>query len=296
MTRSGQSCAPPDFIALRGGAFTMGSDHHYAEEAPARRVEVAPFRLARHPVTNAEFARFVAETGYVTLAERPPDPTLYPDLPEDKRVPGSAVFRMTEGPVPLDDARRWWVWTPGAAWRSPDGLGGIEDRMDHPVVHIAREDALAYARHVGARLPTEAEWEFAARGGLDGADFAWGDEFAPDGVFMANTWQGAFPYQNLALDGFAGTSPVDAFPANPFGLFDMIGNVWELTADAWRAARPGTACCTHKPAGDPDTFVMKGGSHLCAPDYCRRYRPAARHPQAADATTSHAGFRLAASD
>jgi formylglycine-generating enzyme required for sulfatase activity len=287
----------------------MGSDRHYAEEAPERWVEVDGFWIDAHPVTNREFARFVRETGWVTVAEKPADPADYPGALTEHLAPSSLVFFPTPGPVPLDDIRAWWRYTAGADWRHPhgpdSGLGGL---MDHPVVHVAWTDVEAYARWAGKDLPTEAEWEFAARGGLDGTEFAWGDELRPGGRIMANTWQGRFPYQTQKPGGAFRTSRVGAFPPNGYGLADMIGNVWEWTKDWWSAtAKAATSpCCAPRnpvggaredscdpacPGGHIPRKVLKGGSHLCAPSYCRRYRPAARHAQPIDTSTSHVGFR-----
>ena len=261
------------------------------------------------PVTNRQFAAFVAETGWTTVAELPPDPAIYPDLPEEMRRPASLVFQPTARPVDTSDPGQWWRMTPGASWRRPLGPdSGLEDLWEHPVAHLAWADVEAYARWAGADLPTEAEWEAAARGGLPDAEFAWGDELAPGGVPMANTWQGRFPFENLLEDGWARTSPVGAFPPNGYGLFDMIGNVWEWTRDWWSmGAGPAPSCCARPDPAlqahrsiDPDADapgpalprkVIKGGSHLCAPSYCRRYRPAARHPQTIDTSTGHVGFR-----
>lgn len=304
-------------IRIPGGRFAMGSDRFYPEEAPVREVRVDPFRIDATPVTNAAFARFVAETGHVTLAEQAPDPAIYPGIaPQDARA-GSLVFQKAAGPVPLDDIGRWWDFRFGADWRHPLGPGSTLDGLEaHPVVHIACPDAEAYARWAGKALPTEAEWEFAARGGLIGADYAWGDELAPGGAMLANYWQGNFPYSNQLLDGWERTSPVGSYPANGYGLFDMIGNVWEWTADWYApAAAPkkrfaGACCVPANPRGgrERDSFdpatpgirigrkVLKGGSHLCAPDYCERYRPAARHAQSIDSATSHIGFRCIVRD
>ena len=222
---------------IPGGAFMMGSDRHYPEEAPAHRVRVAAFEMDETTVTNRQFAAFVAETGYVTVAERPLDPAVYPNAAPHELLPGSVVFHMTSGPVDTRDYRNWWGWVTGASWRHPEGPGStIKGRKDHPVVHVAYEDAAAYAAWAGKALPTEAEWELAARGGLEGREFAWGDELAPRGRHVANTWQGAFPWQNLAEDGHAGTCPVKAFPANGYGLYEVCGNVWEWTTD-WFASR-----------------------------------------------------------
>lgn len=298
-------------LSIPGGTFRMGSDRHYPEERPAHDATVGPFRMDRTTVTNREFAAFVAATGYVTIAERRPDPTLYPGARPELLVPGSLVFRMTDGPVDTSDMSHWWHWTPGAQWRHPEGKGSdLAGREDHPVVHVAWDDAQAYATWAGKQIPTEAEWEFAARGGLDGAEFVWGDEWAPGGRHLANTWQGPFPWRNFEDDGFAGTAPVGSFPANGFGLYDMAGNVWEWTSDwyisrhAPDAAAPQAPCCgaadvrAREASRDPrqkhvpiPRKVVKGGSFLCAPSYCRRYRPAARHAQMVDTGMSHIGFR-----
>ena len=299
-----------DMIWIPGGTFRMGSDDHYAEEAPAHRVTVDGFWIDRTPVTNRDFRKFVRDTGYVTFAEKKPDATDYPGaLPRMLRA-GSLVFSPPPQMVPLHDWSQWWDFKFGADWAHPYGRKSSTCGLDdHPVVHVAYQDAFAYATWAGKELPTEAEWEFAARGGLDGAEFAWGDAFTPDGKHMANTWQGAFPQQNLKADGFERTSPVTAFPPNGYGVYDMIGNVWEWTKD-WYApkheADAGSDCCISKnPHGgaadgsyDPcqphvkiPRKVIKGGSHLCAPNYCRRYRPAARHAEAIDTSTSHLGFR-----
>ena len=216
----------PDMVWVPGGSFLMGSDHHYQEEAPAHKVTVDSFWIDRHAVTNAEFARFVRKTGYVTVAEQAPDPADYPDALPELLVPASTVFRAPPHPVGLGDHYQWWTYVPGADWRHPQGPGSsIRKKPDHPVVHVAWADVQAYAAWAGKELPTEAEWELACRGGLDGAEFAWGDELNPDGRWMANTWQGEFPHQNLELDGYAGTAPVGRYPANGYGLHDMIGNV-----------------------------------------------------------------------
>jgi formylglycine-generating enzyme len=227
-----------DMVRVPGGTFRMGSDRHYPEEAPAHHVTVAPFWIDRHPVTNRQFREFVKATGHVTYAEIPPDPKDYPGALPHMLYAGSLVFRAPAHPVDLRDWSQWWTFLKGANWRHPYGPKSKINGLDnHPVLHIAFSDALAYAHWAGKDLPTEAEWEFAARGGLDGAEFAWGDKFTPGGKHMANTWQGEFPRQNLALDGFAQTSPVSAFPPNGYGLRDMIGNVWEWTAD-WFAKAP----------------------------------------------------------
>jgi formylglycine-generating enzyme required for sulfatase activity len=292
------------------GEFRMGSEDFYPEERPVRPVKVDGFWMDEHPVTVGEFRRFIKDTGYKTVAERPLDPADYPEADPDLLVPGSLVFQRTRGPVNLDDYRNWWAYVPGAQWDRPEGpnssTGG---RERHPVTQVAWEDAAAYAAWAGKELPTEAEWERAARGGLEGMTFTWGNEFAPKGRMMANTWQGEFPWQNLLLDGFEGTSPVKSFPANGFGLYDMAGNVWEWTADFFTPghdALSGGACCApvnprvdtpeHSfAAGEPGASiprrVIKGGSHLCAPNYCLRYRPAARQGETVDTSTCHIGFR-----
>ena len=283
----------------------MGSTSFYPEEAPIHLVTVAPFAIERHPVTNAEFAEFVDATGYVTVAERPMDPALYPGVAQEDLLPGALIFRPTAGPVNLNDWRQWWDWAPGAHWRRPYGEGSdIADREDHPVVQIAYPDAGAYAAWAGRRLPTEAEWEYAAGAGATTA-YAWGDEPTVDGTVMANTWQGRFPYRNDGAQGvgtsrWIGTSPVGTFPPNEFGLFDMIGNVWEWTTTLYSPRghvidAPPSSCCPIPADPDPSVIqCLKGGSHLCAPEYCLRYRPAARSPQSQDSSSTHIGFRCVA--
>jgi sulfatase modifying factor 1 len=297
-------------VFIPGGTYRMGSDKHYPEEAPSHRVIVNGFWIDSTPVTNREFRKFVNETGHVTFAEIVPDPKDYPGALPHMLKAASLVFTPPPHVVGLRDWSRWWNFKAGADWRRPYGpRSSISGLDDHPVVHVAYSDAEAYAKWAGKELPTEAEWEFAARGGLDGAEYAWGDEFTPGGKHMANTWQGEFPRQNLRADGFERTSPVKAFPANGYGLHDMIGNVWEWTADWWtprhEAGAPKACCIPENPRGGPETQsydprqleikiprkVLKGGSHLCAPNYCRRYRPAARHAQPVDTSTSHVGFR-----
>jgi formylglycine-generating enzyme len=288
---------------IEGGVFRMGSEDFYPEERPVREVRVDGFWMDEHPVTAAQFRRFVRATRYVTIAERPPDPLNYPDADPDLLVPGSLVFRKTNGPVPLDDVRNWWEYVPGACWRRPGGPGTtINGRDHHPVVQVAYEDAQAYASWADKELPTEAEWEYAARGGLEGAVFAWGDEHFPERKAMANSWQGDFPWQNLKLDGYEGTSPVGAFPPNGYGLYDTTGNVWEWTTDAFTPngeRQAERACCApeHVLGGEAlPRKVIKGGSHLCAPNYCLRYRPAARQSETTDTSTGHIGFRCVLRD
>ncbi|MBA8880895.1 formylglycine-generating enzyme family protein [Phyllobacterium myrsinacearum] len=297
-------------IFVGAGTFWMGSDRHYPEERPAHRVSVDGFFIDETPVTNTQFAEFVAATGYRTFAESAPDPRDYPGILPEMLYAGSLVFQEPTGRVDLHDWTQWWSFLEGANWRRPYGqASSIEGRDDHPVVHVAHHDALAYARWKGKDLPTEAEWEFAARGGLDQAEFAWGSELTPAGQHMANTWQGPFPTVNHNQDGYSRTSPVKAFPPNGYGLYDMIGNVWEWTSDWFSSQHEADtmkACCIpQNPRGGLESAsydpcqpeitiprkVLKGGSYLCAPNYCRRYRPAARHPEAIDTSTSHVGFR-----
>ena len=279
-------------VELPGGTFRMGSDRFYPEERPVRETRVDAFSIDRHPVTVEDFGRFVEATGYVTWAEKAPNAADFPDADPADLVAGSLVFRKTEGPVDLRDFRHWWNWTPDADWRHPEGPGSdVTGRQLHPVTHVAYADAAAYAEWAGKSLPTEAEWEYAARGELDSATFTWGEEFAPEGRMMANTWQGEFPWQNLGTDGFEGTSPVGRFPPNGFGLHDMAGNVWEWMVDAVDASSPRPCCVPQSADGRFPRHVIKGGSHLCAPNYCLRYRPAARQAEAVDTSTSHIGFR-----
>lgn len=281
---------------IDGGTFLMGSEEFYAEEGPVHSVEVGGFWIDRHPVTVRQFRRFVKATGHVTLAERKPSRDEYPDAEASLLVPGSMVFRPTRGPVDLDSFV-WWHYVAGACWHQPAGPGSTTYlRTEHPVTHIAYEDALAYATWAGKELPTESQWEYAARGGLDGARFAWGDEETVGGRHMTNSWQGEFPWQNLELDGHSGTSPVGTYPPNGYGLHDMTGNVWEWTRDRRSPDEAGFAdkrCCTGDDGRGVDRprHVIKGGSHLCAPNYCLRYRPAARQFMTIDSSTTHLGFR-----
>ena len=313
-------------ITIEGGSFRMGSDDHYPEEAPARVVSVDRFRIDPCPVTNDDYLRFVEATGYVTVAEQRPDPADFPGAPPENLVAGSMVFTGTPGPVDLRNPSQWWSWVPGADWRHPTGPGSSIDGLgDHPVVQVALADVEAYCAWSGAVLATEAEWEYAARGGLDGAEFAWGDDDPQERAPIANTWQGRFPFENLELDGWTRTSPVGQFAPNGYGLYDVAGNVWEWTADWYLdnpagvsgSATPGTetattSCCSpdlstirHNPSGGSAAEsldrrqpqfaiprrVVKGGSHLCVRNYCFRYRPAARQPQMIDTGMSHLGFR-----
>ena len=309
------STAGSGMIWIPGGTFAMGSNDHYPEEAPVHRVTVDGFWMDAAPVTNRQFKAFVLATGHVTTAETIPDAKDYPGAKREMLRAGSLLFTPPQHPVDLRDWSQWWTFAFGVTWKRPLGpnsnLKGLED---HPVVHVSYTDALAYARWAGKDLATEAEWEFAARGGLEGTEYAWGDELAPGGRQMANTWQGEFPFQNTMIDGYERTSPVGTFPPNGYGLSDMIGNVWEWTND-WYAPKhsedaPKACCIPENPRGgrednsyDPrqpevriPRKVVKGGSHLCAPNYCRRYRPAARHPHPVDTSTSHIGFRCVRRD
>jgi len=300
-------------VFIPGSTFRMGSDKHYAEEAPVHRVTVDAFWIDRTPVTNREFRKFVSATGHVTVAEIPPDAKDYPGALPHMLKAGSLVFNPPNYPIDTRDWSQWWTFKFGANWRRPYGpRSSINGLDDHPVVHVTYRDAEAYAKWAGKDLPTEAEFEFAARGGLDGAEYAWGHEFTPGNRQMANTWQGTFPFENLALDGYERTSPVKAFPPNGYGVYDMIGNVWEWTSDWYspkHEANESKACCIpHNPRGGTEEAsydpclpkiriprkVLKGGSHLCAPNYCRRYRPAARHAEPVDTSTNHVGFRCVA--
>jgi sulfatase modifying factor 1 len=302
---------PPgqDMVWIPEGSFRMGSDSHYPEEGPARHVEVSGFWLARTTVTNAQYSAFVQETEYATVAERPLDPRDFPGAPAENLVPGSMVFTRTPGPVDLRHLSQWWTWTPGACWQHPEGPGSdIADRSEHPVVHIAYEDAIAYAAWAGLALPTEAQWERAARGGLDGTTFTWGDVPEGPGERRAHYWHGDFPWRADA--GYGTTAPVGSYPVNGYGLSDMAGNVWEWTRDWYAETHLDDAapCCVPRdPRGGTEEGsldarqpqfrvprkVIKGGSFLCADSYCVRYRPAARRPQMIDTGMSHVGFRCA---
>ena len=305
-----RASAESDMVWIPGGEFQMGSDRHYPEERPVHGVAVDAFWMDRYPVTNSEFERFVAATGYVTFAELPPDPADYPGALPELLYPGSLVFVKPSGPVDRFQIGNWWQFMRGADWRHPRGpASSLEGLQQYPVVHVSYSDAEAYARWAGKELPTEAEWEFAARGGLEGATYAWGEEYMPEGRPMANTWQGEFPWQNRLEDGYEGTSPVGIFPPNGYGLYDVIGNVWEWTTDWYHPCHSRDtlkACCSPRnPRGgvEQDSYdprqpeiriprkVIKGGSHLCAPNYCRRYRPAARFPEPIDTSACHLGFR-----
>jgi sulfatase modifying factor 1 len=296
---------------IPGGTFGMGSEDFYPEEKPVHQVKVDGFWMDTHEVTNEQFAKFVEATGYITLAERPLNAADFPGAPPENLVPGSMLFMKTRGPVDLHNYVNWWAWAPGTSWRHPLGSeSNLEGREQHPVVHVSYEDAEAFAKWAQKDLPTEAEWEFAARGGLEGKNFTWGDEDATPAKPMANSWQGQFPWQNLLHDGFEGVSPVGSFPPNGYGLYDMAGNVWEWTSDWFvrtladeviknccgpqdnpRIASPDKSYDANQAQFKIPRKVVKGGSHLCAPNYCLRYRPAARQPQMVDTSMSHIGFR-----
>jgi formylglycine-generating enzyme len=297
---------------IPSGSFQMGSKDHYPEEAPVHVEKVEGFWIDQFAVTNEEFSRFVSETNHVTLAERAPNAEDYPGAKPELLVPASVVFVKPKSRVDLSNHYNWWIYVPGADWRHPEGPdSSIAHRAQHPVVHLAYEDAEAYAKWIGKEIPTEAEWEYAARGGLDHATYAWGEELTPNGKHMANTWQGEFPYQNLGGDGFERTAPVGKFPPNGYGLYDMIGNVWEWTSSWFSSRHPvlNTCCGTvSQKANREESYdsqmpdikiprrVIKGGSFLCAPNYCQRYRPAARMAQPIDTATCHVGLRLIVRD
>jgi formylglycine-generating enzyme required for sulfatase activity len=280
------------------GDFSMGSNQHYPEERPAHPVAVGEFLIDEHPVTNAEFRRFVKATGWVTTAEQAPDPADFPGASGADLVAGSLVFTQTDRPVPLDDWQRWWRWVPGTQWRHPRGPDSTLHGLDrHPVVHVSYEDATGYAAWAGKALPDEQQWEYAARAGRAPSTYAWGDELSPRGRTMANIWLGEFPWRNDD-PRHPLTSPVGSYPANAWGLRDLIGNVWEWTTSPWTDSHDGSAaadtikpCCGGSALTEGDRRTIKGGSHLCAPSYCQRYRPSARQAQAVRSTTSHIGFR-----
>lgn len=304
--------APAGMLRIPDARFRMGSEHHYIEESPEHDADVTGFWIDRFPVTNEDYRRFVDATGYVTLAERELDPEQFIGADPNTLVPGSLVFQQPDGPVDLRSLSLWWVWRPRAHWRQPQGAdSSVAGLTDHPVVHVAYEDALAYSVWAGKSLPTETEWEFASRGGLDGAVYTWGDEHEL-ATIKANVWEGDFPWRSTKPHS-PRTSPVGSYAANGYGLFDMTGNVWEWTQDRWwpkHQLDDATACCPpsqtrtiqsdERNANHPDMHiperVLKGGSHLCAPNYCLRYRPAARIGQPVDSATTHIGFRCVLRD
>jgi len=284
MSTSSKSSGRDGMVAIPAGDYQVGSERFYPEEAPVRQVSIASFEIDQAPVTNAEFQQFVDATGYQTVSERPPDPTLYPDLPPEEQIPESVVFLPPPPTVDRSEPLSWWGLVAGADWRHPQGPEtSLDGLMQHPVVHVAFEDALAYADWVGKRLPTADEWEVAARGGLVDQDYAWGSEKTPDGRWLANVWQGPFPWDNKETDGWFWTSPVGSFPANGYGLVDVCGNVWEWTSTPYAV-----------PEGEQERRVIKGGSFLCADNYCHRFRPSALMGQTLDTATCHMGFRCAA--
>jgi sulfatase modifying factor 1 len=305
-------------VWIEGGVYTMGSEGEYAEnhEGPEVKVEISGFYIDTTEVTNAQYRKFAEETDYMTLAEKDVDwDQLSKELPAGTPKPvdsllaaGSLVFTPPPGPVPFDDIRRWWRWQQGANWRHPFGPeSDLKGKDDHPVVHIAYEDALAYCQWAGKRLPTEAEWEFAARGKSGDSQFQWGNELMPNGTYLANFFQGEFPYDLKAEDGYAYSAPVGTFPPNSYGLYDMIGNVWEWTSDYYRpdikkqyVAMNLQAC--QDPRGPSSSYdpsdpyatekrVIKGGSYLCSEQYCSNYRPTSRMATSFDSGQNHLGFR-----
>ena len=311
-----EGAKPPGMVWIPGGEFAMGGTDKESrkDEAPVHRVKVDGFWMDETEVTNAQFRKFVEATQYVTTAERKPDwedlkkqlPPGTPKPDDSMLVPGSMIFKPTDGPVPLNDWSQWWSWAPGASWQHPHGPHSSldKDHENYPVVHVSWDDAAAFCKWASKRLPTEAEWECAARGGEEGKHYTWGDEFMPGGKFMANTWQGKFPYEIKPADGFLLAAPVKGFPPNAHGLYDMAGNVWEWCADWYRADYYATspAVNPHGPADslDPDEphmpkRVNRGGSFLCNEEYCASYRPAARMKTTPDSGQIHLGFRCAMS-
>lgn len=298
-----ENVCPPGMVLIGSGTFQIGSDDlKFVEERKATDVSVDRFCIDRTEVTNAQFAEFVKATNYQTIAERPLSKEQFPDLPKEQRSPGSLVFQMAEPGVKSVPILSWWHWTVGANWKHPFGPdSAIAGKENYPVVHIAYEDAVAYAKWAGKSLPTEAQWEYAARGGLDGATYAWGDRYS---ATKANTWQGIFPFFNTKADGHIGIAPVSSFEPNGYGLYDMTGNVWEWTSD-WYHVGHSDKSHQSNPTGptQAESFdpkkpeesalrVIKGGSYLCAANYCSRFRPAARESEAPDTGTTHIGFRL----
>jgi formylglycine-generating enzyme required for sulfatase activity len=299
--------APEGMVWIPGGVYRRGNDTQaHRDSRPWHLVEVDGLWMDTHTVTNEQFAKFVDANAYVTVAERTPKAEDFPGAPTEKLVAGSVIFSPTKGPVPLNNHLQWWKYVKGANWRHPDGPDSdIKDRAKHPVVHVAYEDALAYCKWAGKRLPTEAEFEFAARGGLEEKKYFWGNELRPDGKWMANIWQGRFPYENTCEDGFCATAPVGSFPPNSYGLHDMAGNVWQWCSDWYRydyyqtlASKPQPVKNPQGPANSADPAepgvakrVMRGGSYLCTDQYCTAYEVGARGKGAPDTGTNHLGFR-----
>lgn len=288
---------------IHGGTFTIGANNEFPEEKPAQSITVQDFCIDTHEVTNQQFAKFVEDTGYITMAERPLSVAQFPKLTEEERSPGSVVFQPIPEGQPFQELS-WWHWVQGANWRHPQGKNStIEGKENHPVVHVAYDDAIAYGKWAGKSLPTEAQWEFAARGGLKDKIFAWGNTYNSQ---KANTWQGEFPVKNTQEDGYFGTAPVGSFPPNGYGLYDMTGNVWEWTQDYYhyghdsKSGQLNPIVSDEKESFDPRDpevlkHVIKGGSYLCARNYCSRFRPSAREAESPDTGTSHIGFRLVTS-
>ena len=287
------------------GKFWMGSENGAPDERPVHEVALNGFWIDVTEVTNEQFEKFVRTTGYITVAERQPDPTDFPGAPPEKLVPGSVVFTPPPGEVPLDNHFIWWSYLPGANWRHPEGpASDLKGRGKHPVVHVCWDDAQAYAKWAGKRLPTEAEWEYASRGGMDRQDYTWGKEQIPGGRWQANVWQGRFPSENTLADKFRGTAPVGSFPPNGYGLHDMSGNVWEWCQD-WYLPDYYSKSPSINPPGPATSFdpnepgvakrVQRGGSYLCSDLYCTGYRPGARMKASIDTGLSHTGFRCARS-
>lgn len=292
-----------ELVWIPDGEFIMGSDKHYPEERPLLEVRVKGFWMDPCPVTTQQFQEFVDATGYLTQAELPPDASAYPEIPKEKLIAGSAIFVQPDNSVDLSNPMNWWNFVANANWKNPENIEGFDLKTikDHPVTHISFKDANAYAKWAGKKLPTEMEWEYAAKGGIQNSEFAWGDEFEPGGKAMANIWHGTFPHKNLKPTK-PGTTPVMTFPSNGYGLFDMCGNTWEWTCDIYIQNRNGniennidenegnTSCCSPINARTSQR-VIKGGSFLCSENYCTRYRPSARIPETEDTSTNHLGFR-----
>lgn len=293
---------PEKMVWIEGGSFMMGTDDpEFLDASPVHQVTVDGFYMDEHEVTNAEFERFVRETGYLTVAEQPLDPKDFPGVPLENLVPGSGVFTPPSQPVPLDNAMQWWQYVPGASWKHPMGpQSSIKGSPNDPVVHVSYTDAEAYAKWAGKRLPTEAEWEYAAQAGKGKQKYYWGDEMKPGGKFMANNYQGNFPDADTGEDGYRGVAPVKSFPANAYGLYDLDGNVWEWCSDYYRPDYYKNSPANN-PKGPSDSFdpdepntvkrVQRGGSFLCSDQYCIRYRPGSRGKGEINSASNNLGFR-----